>query len=99
MRTLVAVLALAFVLLTVLAPAIEAIGGCLELCPDESPVQDQCSRDACCSCCVHSGPLFATLPLPSLTLELAGSTAPPDPPSLPLARSADILHVPRLSAA
>lgn len=99
MRAPLAVLALGLLLLTILAPAIEVIGGCLELCPDETPGQGQCSSDACCSCCVHGGPLFAALPLPAPALERAGSTALPDPPSAPPARSSDILHVPKLSAA
>ena len=98
MRSRVAVLALALLLLTVASPAIEAITGCLELCPDETPGQSRCSSDACCSCCVHAGPLFASLPVPAPTLDLVGSANPPDAPPAPIARSSDILHVPKLSA-
>jgi hypothetical protein len=99
MRSPAAVLALALLMLTVASPGIEAIAGCLELCPDKTPGQDECSNDACCSCCVHSGPLFASLPLPAPTLELAGFATPPDEPTAPPDRSSDILHVPKLSAA
>jgi hypothetical protein len=95
MRRPLAVLALALLALSVASPGIEAVAGCLELCPDETPGQDQCSSDACCSCCVHSGPLFASRPPPATRLALAGSTAPPAPAAPPPARSSDILHVPK----
>jgi hypothetical protein len=98
MRSLVTILALALLLLTVASPAIEALAGCLEFCPDETPGQGQCSNDDCCSCCVHAGPLFASLPLPVPTLELTGSAVQPDAPPAPPACSSDILHVPKLSA-
>ena len=91
-------LALALLLLTVASPAIEAVAGCLELCQDETPGQSQCSTDACCSCCVHAGPLFASLPVPEPTLDLAGATVLPDPRRAPTGLSFDILHVPKLSA-
>lgn len=98
MRSPVTALALVLLLLTVASPAIEAVAGCLEPCQDETPGQSQCSYDACCSCCVHAGPLFAALPLPFPTLELVGSATPPEPPRMPVGRSSDILHVPKLSA-
>ena len=98
MRSALAALSLALLLLSAASPAIEAVAGCLELCQDESPGQTQCSTDACCSCCVHAGPLFASLPLPEPTLDLVGETALPDAGSPAPGRVLDILHVPRLSA-
>ena len=98
MRSRLAVLALALLVLTVASPAIEIVAGCLEACPDEAPGQDRCSDDACCSCCVHAGPLFVTLPLPDPGLELSGSADPARLPAPPVPRSSDILHVPKLSA-
>lgn len=98
MRSSVATLALALLCLTAASPAIEAVAGCLELCQDETAGQDQCSTDACCSCCVHAGPLFAPLPLPSPTLDLLGSATPAESPRVSPGRSSDILHVPKLAA-
>jgi hypothetical protein len=98
MRPAVTTLALALVLLSAASPAIEAVAGCLELCQDENPGQSQCSTDACCSCCVHAGPLFASLPVPEPTLELIGATIPADPRAARSGRTFDILHVPKLSA-
>jgi len=98
MRSAVTTLALALLLLSAASPAIEAVAGCLELCQDESPGQSQCSTDACCSCCVHAGPLFASLPVPEPTLDLIGATTLPDPVPAPADRTLDILHVPKLSA-
>lgn len=99
MRSPVTALALALLILTAASPAVEAIADCLESCPDEAPGQAPCSDDTCCSCCVHAGPLFASVPLPAHTLDLAGPATPPEPPPVPLDRSSDILHVPKLSAA
>jgi hypothetical protein len=98
MRTRLAILALVLLSLTVSAPAIEPVAGCLELCADESPGQDQCSSDACCSCCIHSGPLFTSLPAPATTLVPAGVLDPPTPVRVPPVLCADILHVPKLTS-
>src|SRR5262245_28930910 len=95
MRSRVAVLALGLLMLTAMSPAIEAIAGCFELCPDETAGPDSCSADACCSCCVHSGPLFASLPIPEPDLRLSGETSPPDALPEPPPRCFDILHVPK----
>jgi hypothetical protein len=99
MRSPVAVLALALLILTVASPAIEAVAGCLTSCPEEAPGPGPCSSDTCCSCCVHAGPLFASLSLPAHTLDRAGLGTPPEAPPVPLDRSSDILHVPKPSAA
>jgi len=99
MRSPVAVLALALLLLAVASPVMEAIACCPDLCPDETPGPDRCASDACCSCCPHAGPLFASLPSPAPTLDRAGPATPPEAPPVPLGGSADILHVPKLSAA
>ena len=99
MRPAVTTLALVLLLLSAASPAVEAVAGCLEPCQDESPGQGQCSTDACCSCCVHGGPLFASLPLPEPILDLTGETTLPDPGSVAPGRSRDILHVPKPSAA
>lgn len=98
MRSPAVLLALALLLLTVASPGMEAIAGCLEACPDETPEQRTCSNDVCCSCCVHSGPLFASLPVPAPPLDRAGSALHPDAPSVPPGRPSGILHVPKLSA-
>ena len=95
MRRPLAVLALALLALTFASTGIEAVAGCLEACPDEASGQDQCPDDVCCSCCVHSGPLFTSLPLPAPRLALAGRAAPLAPAATPPARSSDILHVPK----
>lgn len=99
MRSRVAVLALALLVLTVAAPAIEVAAGCLVACPDEAADQGRCSDDACCSCCLHGGPLCTALPPPAVGLERSGSARPAVLPSAPIARPSDILHVPKLSAA
>lgn len=99
MRSTVAVLALALVMLTVASPGMEAVAGCLEPCAEETPDQGTCSDDVCCSCCVHAGPLFTPLPLPESPLALSGSATPPDVPPVPPGRPSGILHVPKLSAA
>jgi hypothetical protein len=95
MRSRLAVLALALLVLTVASPGIEAVAGCLDLCPDETPGQDQCSNDACCSCCFHSGPLFVTMPVPAPSLDPTGAITPPEATPMPPARSSDIQHVPK----
>jgi hypothetical protein len=91
----IAVLALALLTLTVASPGIEAIAGCLELCPDETPEQDVCSNDACCSCCIHAGSLFAARPLPAHGLDRTGAAPPAHVVSVPPALSSRILHVPK----
>ena len=98
MRPALTTLALALLLLSAASPAVEAVAGCLELCQDESPGQGQCSTDACCSCCVHSGPLFGSLPVPEPTLDLIGSAILPESRPAPPGLTLDILHVPKLSA-
>jgi hypothetical protein len=97
MRRPLALLGLLLVLLAAASPAVEAMAGCLEPCPDEA--QGQCAGDLCCSCCVHVGPLFAPLDLPSPSLDLTGPAMGLRSSGVPPARSSDILHVPKLSAA
>jgi hypothetical protein len=97
MRSRIALLCLALVLLALASPGLEAIAGCLEPCPDEA--QGRCASDVCCSCCVHAGPLFASLAVPSPLLGLTGRATPQEGIAVPPGRSSDILHVPRLSAA
>lgn len=99
MRRLAVLFALALVVLAVLSPGVEALAGCLDVCPDESPSQEECSSDLCCSCCLHPGPLFAALAAPEPAFDRIGSaTALPAVP-LPPGPAADILHVPKPSAA
>jgi hypothetical protein len=97
MRPSIAVLGLALVLLALASPGLESIAGCLEPCPDET--QGQCASDVCCSCCVHTGPLFASLAAPSPLLGPTGRANPQEGAAVPPGRSSDILHVPKLSAA
>ena len=99
MRTLVAGLALALLLLSVGGAGVEAIAGCAEPCADESPGQSQCAKDVCCSCCVHSGPLSASLPLPVPVLTAAGAAGELDASRIPPGRISEILHVPKPIAA
>jgi hypothetical protein len=95
MRSSIAVLALLLLTLTVASAGIEAIAGCLELCPDETAEQDVCSSDACCSCCIHAGSLFAALALPAYRLDRIGAAPPAHVVSVPPAHSSRILHVPK----
>jgi hypothetical protein len=98
MLSRVAVLAIVLLLLSVAAPGVEAIAGCLEACPDEAPQQRTCSDEVCCSCCVHAGPLFAALPLPAPPVDCVGVALHPDGPSVPTDEPSGILHVPKPSA-
>jgi hypothetical protein len=95
MRSRVALLALVLLALTVASPALEAVAGCLEPCPDETPGQDACPADACCSCCVHTGPLSSPVTIPQPRLEPLGATHPPAAASAPSTEAFDILHVPK----
>lgn len=97
MRTPIALWCLALVFLALASPGVEAIAGCLEPCPDEA--QEQCANDVCCSCCVHAGPLSASLGVPSPVLDLTGRANPQGGIAIPPGRSSEILHVPKLSAA
>jgi hypothetical protein len=99
MRSRVTLLALMLVFATAMSPAVEVVAGCLEQCADETPGQEQCSRDACCSCCVHAGPMFASLPSPVPSLTATGAAVLPGPTATPPGRGLGILHVPKLSIA
>jgi hypothetical protein len=95
MRSPIAVLALVLLALTATSPGIEALAGCLELCPEGTQDVGDCSPDACCSCCVHAGPLSASLPLRVPILDPTGSPPPTDSVPAPPARSSEIPHVPK----
>jgi hypothetical protein len=99
MRSPVALLCVALVFLALASPGVEAIAGCLESCPDEASGQEGCVNEVCCSCCVHAGPLFASLSVPAHTLDPTGRATPHAASEVPPGRSSDILHVPKLSAA
>jgi hypothetical protein len=94
-RTLLACLALTLLVLSVAGAGVEALAGCDEPCTDEAPGQSQCSKDVCCSCCVHSGPLTASLPLPVPVLVAAGPAGGFDSALMPPGRVSKILHVPK----
>jgi hypothetical protein len=95
MRTLVACLALALIFLSAAGAGVEALAGCDEPCSNEAPGQSQCAKDVCCSCCVHSGPLSASLPLPAPILAAAGPAGAFDSALVPPGRIFEILHVPK----
>src|SRR5262245_19696227 len=99
MRPRLTALALVLLALTVAAPGIEAVAGCLVPCPEEGPGQSVCYSDLCCSCFVHSGPLSTWLPMPAPGLVAAGAPSPLADRSVPLAPPSDILHVPKPLAA
>jgi hypothetical protein len=48
-------IALMLLLTVAAAPAVEAVVACPQVCADEAEGSaDDCSDDACCSCCVHA---------------------------------------------
>src|SRR5262245_24453295 len=99
MRSRSALFAVALLLLTVAAPGIEGCFGALAAGPAESPDQRTCSDEVCCSCCVHVGPLFVSLPIPAPPDDRVGTSVRPHELSLPADPPSRILHVPKLSAA
>jgi hypothetical protein len=92
----VVVLVLGLLLLGASAPGLEALSGCPQTCEDDD-VDSRCTQDACCSCCLHTGP--AMVGAPTLQPPLRHS-APADlrtPVPVPSADPRDLLHVPKAS--
>lgn len=55
MRRCVIVLVMGLMLLSALAPGLEALTGCPQPCMGDD-VNNSCTLDVCCSCCLHTGP-------------------------------------------
>jgi hypothetical protein len=88
-------LALALLCLTVASPGIEAVAGCVVPCADEAAGPEDCASDACCSCCLHAGPLSAALPAGLALPERADRSGLPRAGAPRPAAPFEILHVPK----
>jgi hypothetical protein len=97
MSRFVLLVGLGLLVFVALGPALEAALPCEQPCPGGDGDGD-CSRDLCCSCCVHvrldgprpSGPLLTEPQVHGVPILAAGWVPSPEPH--------EILHVPKLLA-
>jgi hypothetical protein len=94
MRRCVVVLVLGLMLLGTLAPGLEALTGCAQPCNGDD-VNNSCTQEVCCSCCLHTGP---AAPSRSAILSPLSHSNPPNTQAAGRALSAEprgVLHVPK----
>jgi len=93
MRRAVLVMTVGLLLVGALAPAIEALNGCVQPCQDD--VDGRCTRDVCCSCCLHTGPAALGSAADAAPGLQSDHTIPGPAGRVLSADPRDLLHVPK----
>jgi hypothetical protein len=88
------IVVLGLLLLGALAPGLEALTTCVQPCLGDD-ANDGCTRDMCCSCCMHVGPAALSVPTTLSPVRHSSAAHPQVAGRVLSAEPRGLLHVPK----